>query len=63
MILRDAQDSQPNMIDTVERCDAAGHTVILSQVSVRRTSFPPFLQLHGVNKTTRCCFHYIPDRS
>jgi hypothetical protein len=42
MILRDAQDSQPNMIDAVERCEAAGHTVILSQVSVCRTFFSLF---------------------
>ncbi|TVY22022.1 hypothetical protein LARI1_G000089, partial [Lachnellula arida] len=32
MILKDARDSTPNMIDAVERCDEAGHTVFLSQV-------------------------------
>jgi hypothetical protein len=32
MILQAAQDSQPNMIDSVERCDIAGHCVMLSQV-------------------------------
>jgi len=37
MIVRDAQESQPNMIDTVEKCEAAGHTVFLSQVSVSGT--------------------------
>lgn len=30
MILKAAQDSKPNMIDSVERCDA-GHSVMLSQ--------------------------------
>ena len=32
MILKAAQDSKPNMIDTVERCEDAGHSVMLSQV-------------------------------
>ncbi|KAG0648374.1 hypothetical protein D0Z07_5133 [Hyphodiscus hymeniophilus] len=32
MILRAAQDSQPHRIDSVERCAAAGHCVMLSQV-------------------------------
>jgi hypothetical protein len=32
MILKAAQDSQPNMIDAVEKCDVAGHCVMLSQV-------------------------------
>jgi pimeloyl-ACP methyl ester carboxylesterase len=31
MILKAAQDSKPNMIDTVEKCDDAGHSVMLSQ--------------------------------
>jgi hypothetical protein len=32
MILKAAQDSKPNMIDTVERCDEGSHSVMLSQV-------------------------------
>jgi hypothetical protein len=32
MILMAAQDSLPNMIDAVERCEGAGHCVMLSQV-------------------------------
>lgn len=32
MILKAAQDSLPNMIDAVEKCDGAGHCVMLSQV-------------------------------
>jgi hypothetical protein len=50
MILKDAQDSTPNMIDSVERCDEAGHTVFLSQVPVCRT-VPPilFMPLHQLN--------------
>ncbi|TVY84177.1 hypothetical protein LSUE1_G000950 [Lachnellula suecica] len=32
MVLKDSQDSKPNMIDTVERCEEAGHTVFLSQI-------------------------------
>jgi hypothetical protein len=33
MILKAAGDSKPNMIDTVEKCEPAGHSVMLSQVS------------------------------
>jgi hypothetical protein len=32
MILTAAQSSPPHMIDTVEKCDVAGHCVMLSQV-------------------------------
>lgn len=39
MILRDAQQSAPNMVDSVERCEEAGHTVFLSQVAVSHKSF------------------------
>jgi hypothetical protein len=39
MILKAAQDSKPNMIDFVERCDVAGHCVMLSQVQVCAVRF------------------------
>jgi len=39
MILKAAQDSKPNMIDIVERCDVAGHCVMLSQVQVYAIRF------------------------
>ena len=32
MILSAAQSSPPHMIDTVEKCDVAGHCVMLSQI-------------------------------
>ncbi|KAH6684287.1 Alpha/beta hydrolase fold-1 [Halenospora varia] len=33
MMLQEAKDSTPNMIDTVERCEDAGHSVFLSRIS------------------------------
>ncbi|KAH8683191.1 Alpha/beta hydrolase fold-1 [Tricladium varicosporioides] len=33
MMLQEAKDSTPNMIDTVERCEDAGHAVFLSRIS------------------------------
>jgi hypothetical protein len=32
MMLQAAQDSRPNMIDTIERCNDGGHSIMLSRV-------------------------------